>query len=181
MGRGRCGATESDPRPLRRDRAPRAQAGRFVRPGDAAPGGRRRRRKRGDARRRNASWGHVTAGPWLAEALAACRSPETLAAVRPGEALKATLRPYQDVGLRWLGFLARLGLGACLADDMGLGKTIQVLALLLTVARSRRRAAAEPHRRAGFAARQLGGRGRAFRARRSTCSSPIPPSPRPNG
>ena len=81
-----------------------------------------------------ASWGHVAAGPWLAEALAACRSPETLAAVHPGEALKATLRPYQDVGLRWLGFLARLGLGACLADDMGLGKTIQVLALLLTVA-----------------------------------------------
>jgi superfamily II DNA or RNA helicase len=80
-----------------------------------------------------ASWGHVTTGPWLAEALAACRSPETLAAVRPGEALKATLRPYQDLGLRWLGFLARLGLGACLADDMGLGKTIQVLALLLTV------------------------------------------------
>ena len=76
----------------------------------------------------------MTAGPWLAEALAACRSPETLAAVHPGEALKATLRPYQDVGLRWLGFLARLGLGACLADDMGLGKTIQVLALLLTIA-----------------------------------------------
>ena len=35
--------------------------------------------------------------------------------------------------MRWLGFLARLGLGACLADDMGLGKTIQVLALLLTL------------------------------------------------
>ena len=51
-----------------------------------------------------ASWGQVTAGPWLAEALAACRSPETLAASDPGEALKATLRPYQDVGLRWLGF-----------------------------------------------------------------------------
>src|SRR5271166_4166452 len=80
-----------------------------------------------------ASWAHVTAGPWLTEALAACRSPETLAAVHQGEALRATLRPYQDVGLRWLGFLARLGLGACLADDMGLGKTIQVLALLLTI------------------------------------------------
>ena len=65
-----------------------------------------------------ASWGYVAAGPWLAEALAACRNPETLAALHPGEALKATLRPYQDVGLRWLGFLARLGLGACLADDI---------------------------------------------------------------
>jgi non-specific serine/threonine protein kinase len=40
------------------------------------------------------------------------------------------LRPYQQVGVRWLYLLAKLGLGACLADDMGLGKTIQVLALL---------------------------------------------------
>ena len=45
------------------------------------------------------------------------------------------MRPYQDAGVRWLGFLTRLGLGACLADDMGLGKTLQVLALLLTMAR----------------------------------------------
>ena len=35
---------------------------------------------------------------WLAETLAACRRPETLAAALPGEALKATLRPYQEVG-----------------------------------------------------------------------------------
>lgn len=42
-----------------------------------------------------------------------------------------TLRPYQLRGLQWLDFLARLGLGACLADDMGLGKTIQLIALLL--------------------------------------------------
>jgi SNF2 family DNA or RNA helicase len=35
----------------------------------------------------------------------------------------------------WLGFLIRLGLGACLADDMGLGKTLQALALVLTIAR----------------------------------------------
>ncbi|HZZ62258.1 MAG TPA: DEAD/DEAH box helicase [Roseiarcus sp.] len=81
------------------------------------------------------SWGHVAAGRWLAETLAACRRPETLAAQQPGEALKATLRPYQAVGVRWLGFLAGLGLGACLADDMGLGKTIQMLALLLTLSR----------------------------------------------
>jgi len=79
----------------------------------------------------DATWAHVSAGPWLAEALAACRSPDRLETFHPGEALKATLRPYQDAGLRWLGFITRLGLGACLADDMGLGKTIQVLALLL--------------------------------------------------
>ena len=77
-------------------------------------------------------WAHVQAGPWLAEALAGCRSPDGLAKVDPGEALQATLRPYQETGLRWLYFLTRLGLGACLADDMGLGKTIQVLALLQT-------------------------------------------------
>ena len=42
----------------------------------------------------------------------------------------AELRPYQHSGLHWLRFMARLGLGACLADDMGLGKTVQVLAAL---------------------------------------------------
>ncbi len=45
--------------------------------------------------------------------------------------LQAQLRPYQEVGVNWLWFLARLGLGGCLADDMGLGKTLQMLALLL--------------------------------------------------
>ena len=79
-----------------------------------------------------AQWAHVQAGPWLAEALEGCRSPDGLAKVDPGEALQATLRPYQETGLRWLYLLTRLGLGACLADDMGLGKTIQVLALLQT-------------------------------------------------
>ena len=76
-------------------------------------------------------WAVVTAGPWLAETLKGLRSPEGLAVVEPGSDLKATLRPYQHVGLRWLLLLSRLRLGACLADDMGLGKTIQVLALLL--------------------------------------------------
>jgi len=79
-----------------------------------------------------ARWAHVQAGPWLAAALEGCRSPEGLARVNPGEALQATLRPYQETGLRWLHLLTQLGLGACLADDMGLGKTIQVLALLQT-------------------------------------------------
>ncbi|MGC8633292.1 MAG: SNF2-related protein [Candidatus Limnocylindrales bacterium] len=41
------------------------------------------------------------------------------------------LRAYQQLGLGWLTFLDRLGLGACLADDMGLGKTAQLLALLV--------------------------------------------------
>ena len=80
-----------------------------------------------------AQWAHVQAGPWLAEALEGCRSPEGLARVDPGDALQATLRPYQHTGVRWLYLLTQLGLGACLADDMGLGKTIQVLALLLVL------------------------------------------------
>jgi superfamily II DNA or RNA helicase len=76
-------------------------------------------------------WSQAVAGPWLAETLSGLRSPERLAAVDPGRALRGTLRPYQEVGLRWLHLLSALGLGACLADDMGLGKTIQVLSLLL--------------------------------------------------
>ncbi|MGH8722744.1 MAG: DEAD/DEAH box helicase, partial [Burkholderiales bacterium] len=55
------------------------------------------------------------------------------ARVEPGAALRATLRPYQQAGVRWLYLLHELGLGACLADDMGLGKTIQVLSLLLVL------------------------------------------------
>jgi non-specific serine/threonine protein kinase len=80
-------------------------------------------------------WSQVVAGPWLAETLKGLRSPEGLAQIDPGEALNATLRPYQQVGVRWLYLLAKLGLGACLADDMGLGKTIQVLSLLLVLKR----------------------------------------------
>jgi len=80
-----------------------------------------------------AEWSQVLAGPWLAEMLKGLRSPEGLARVDPGGALKATLRPYQQVGVRWLYLIAKLGLGACLADDMGLGKTMQVLSLLLVL------------------------------------------------
>ena len=82
-------------------------------------------------------WSEIVAGDWLAGMLQGLRSPEGLAAVTPGPALKASLRPYQQAGVRWLHLLTRMGLGACLADDMGLGKTIQVLALLLTLQRTR--------------------------------------------
>jgi hypothetical protein len=75
-------------------------------------------------------WSQVVAGPWLAATLQNLRSPEGLAQVELGAEIKATLRPYQHAGVRWLYLLHRLGLGACLADDMGLGKTIQVLSLL---------------------------------------------------
>jgi len=78
-----------------------------------------------------AEWSKIVAGDALATALAGLRSPETLAELDPGPSLRAELRPYQTVGLRWLWWLRRLGLGGCLADDMGLGKTIQVIALLV--------------------------------------------------
>jgi hypothetical protein len=99
-----------------------AEAMRLVAGADIAPVG--------DARA-DADWSQVSAGPWLAEVLAGLRSPEGLAQVDPGAGLRGTLRPYQQVGVRWLYLLAELGLGACLADDMGLGKTIQLLSLLL--------------------------------------------------
>ncbi|TXD52604.1 MULTISPECIES: SNF2-related protein [unclassified Polaribacter] len=41
--------------------------------------------------------------------------------------VKATLRPYQKEGLKWLNFLDDYNLGGCLADDMGLGKTLQII------------------------------------------------------
>ncbi len=85
----------------------------------------------------DADWSQVVAGPWLADTLRGLRAPEGLAQVTPGAELKATLRPYQQAGVRWLYLLTRLGLGACLADDMGLGKTIQVLSLLLVLKRER--------------------------------------------
>ena len=44
--------------------------------------------------------------------------------------VRATLRPYQERGFRWLHSNIERGLGCCLADDMGLGKTLQVLTLL---------------------------------------------------
>jgi non-specific serine/threonine protein kinase len=79
------------------------------------------------------AWSDVVAGPWLKDALDSLRQPDSLRDGLPARALRAELRPYQEVGVRWLSLLHRLGLGACLADDMGLGKTIQVLGLLLAL------------------------------------------------
>ncbi|WP_257670673.1 DEAD/DEAH box helicase [Parapedobacter tibetensis] len=46
------------------------------------------------------------------------------------ETVQAVLRPYQEMGFSWMGFLREFGWGGILADDMGLGKTLQVLTLL---------------------------------------------------
>ena len=75
-------------------------------------------------------WTGLTAGPELERVLEGLRAPAASGAKAPA-GLKAQLRPYQQTGYAWLRFVARLGLGACLADDMGLGKTVQVISLLL--------------------------------------------------
>jgi SNF2 family DNA or RNA helicase len=47
--------------------------------------------------------------------------------------LKATLRPYQERGYRWLLANLEKGFGCLLADDMGLGKTVQTIATALAL------------------------------------------------
>ncbi|HFD0819975.1 TPA: DEAD/DEAH box helicase [Legionella pneumophila] len=76
-------------------------------------------------------WSMVQAGDTLSTLLEKFRHPETIKNKELDGELKATLRPYQEIGANWLDFLTDLGLGACLADDMGLGKTLQVITLLL--------------------------------------------------
>jgi SNF2-related domain/SNF2 Helicase protein/Helicase conserved C-terminal domain len=82
-----------------------------------------------------AGWTRVTSGDWLSETLRQLRDPSGIVDCAPGQDLNATLRHYQIDGVRWLWFMTRLGLGACLADDMGLGKTIQVIDLWLLLKR----------------------------------------------
>ncbi|MGV8908858.1 MAG: SNF2-related protein [Propionicimonas sp.] len=65
---------------------------------------------------------------WTA-AVSALLETEELPRLPVPTGLKATLRPYQELGFRWLHFLHGARLGGILADDMGLGKTLQVIAL----------------------------------------------------
>ena len=44
--------------------------------------------------------------------------------------VQASLRDYQEKGIRWLQMLHHYGFGGILADDMGLGKTLQTIAFL---------------------------------------------------
>ena len=68
---------------------------------------------------------------WIEDFLNAADASARIERLPPPVGFHGELRPYQQRGLEWLGFLTRLGLGACLADDMGLGKTIQLIALWL--------------------------------------------------
>ena len=87
----------------------------------------------GDGEETRQEWSFIHAGEWLGRVLEELRDPENAREALPAEALKTTLRPYQETGVNWLWMMSGLGLGTCLADDMGLGKTIQVLALLLSL------------------------------------------------
>ncbi len=44
--------------------------------------------------------------------------------------VEATLRDYQETGVKWMSMLHCYGFGGILADDMGLGKTLQTIAFL---------------------------------------------------
>ena len=92
----------------------------------------------------DAAWAELHAGDWLAQLLREIRQPESADVVVPPPELRATLRPYQETGVKWLWLLTRLGLGACLADDMGLGKTIQVLTLMLMLKKQLRADSTRP-------------------------------------
>lgn len=44
--------------------------------------------------------------------------------------VQATLRDYQETGVKWFSMLSKYGFGGILADDMGLGKTLQTISFL---------------------------------------------------
>ena len=71
----------------------------------------------------------VKEGKGLLDELLQFRSP-----VEPDiTALKSHLRPYQELGLKWLWFLYHHRLSGLLCDDMGLGKTHQAMALMAAI------------------------------------------------
>ncbi|MEY2958799.1 MAG: hypothetical protein RLZZ01_1367, partial [Actinomycetota bacterium] len=67
---------------------------------------------------------------WITTLLAGLPDDGLSEEMEPAE-FHGELRHYQRRGLAWLRFLARVGLGGCLADDMGLGKTATTLAHLV--------------------------------------------------
>ena len=72
----------------------------------------------------------VDGSAWLNSIRAVLTGAEEIEPAEQPEGFSGTLRPYQGKGLSWLAWLAKLGLGGCLADDMGLGKTVQTLAMV---------------------------------------------------
>ncbi|BDZ50279.1 hypothetical protein GCM10025867_25200 [Frondihabitans sucicola] len=87
-----------------------------------------------DATRQSEAWSRTVGG------LLRISRGDSLDETPVPDGVRATLRPYQLDGFRWLAFLHDHGLGGVLADDMGLGKTLQTLALF-----EHARAANAPH------------------------------------
>jgi superfamily II DNA or RNA helicase len=77
-------------------------------------------------------------GQWLQTVFTKLHHPTEIGPVKTSKTFSATLRGYQQDGLKWLHYLHRLQLGACLADDMGLGKTVQLLAFLNVLAKEKK-------------------------------------------
>ncbi|MEM7130423.1 MAG: DEAD/DEAH box helicase [Chloroflexota bacterium] len=73
----------------------------------------------------------VDTDEWVSDWMDRLTGGESMTLLDQPTSLRATLRPYQQYGYSWLGFLKEWGMGACLADDMGLGKTIQTLSMIL--------------------------------------------------
>ena len=149
-------------------KAMRLLAGADIGAGEAAPSA-------------DAAWGRVNAGPWLAETLAVCRRPETLADEHPGRGSEGDAAPLPGCRPALARLpdadrprrLSRRRHGAR-QDRPGAGAAADARP-------PRQRETAEPDRRAGLASRQLGGGSRTFRAVAEGLSSPIPPSRRPSG
>lgn len=78
----------------------------------------------------------ISHGDWMKELITQLTHPGMLAPEGIPDTVHAQLRPYQEIGFRWLHQLYKLKLGACLADDMGLGKTIQIIAFLEEIRQS---------------------------------------------
>jgi len=72
----------------------------------------------------------ISNGTWLRNMKEKMTNPAAIQEILPERSFKASLRPYQENGYRWLYTMWKMGFGACLADDMGLGKTVQMIAFL---------------------------------------------------
>ena len=68
---------------------------------------------------------------WLRGLINELKGDDAFSMVPVPAGLHGKLRPFQLRGFSWMAFLAKWGLGACLADDMGLGKTVQAIAYIL--------------------------------------------------
>ncbi len=75
--------------------------------------------------------GEIHSEGWIGDLMKGTTHGHTFKALDVPKTLVGKLRPYQERGLSWLGFMSAHGFGSCLADDMGLGKTVQALSYLL--------------------------------------------------